>query len=141
MPDESTAMPDDYPPRTQGFLAILDEMRELHLRKGADYGRDDDPFANITASEQWGIPAWQGAMMRGTDKIVRLQSYARTGTLANEGAEDALIDLACYAVIALTLLREEPASEPEPAWGESPPNRWTYPSTSLPSTPPEVQTW
>lgn len=102
-------------PRSEAFFAALQEIADIHVAKGADYGAPEDPFANITVSEKWGIPAWQGAIMRGTDKVVRLQAYVRNGTLANEGAEDALLDLAAYAIIALVLFRERAASRrPDP---------------------------
>ena len=46
-----------------------------------DYGREGDPFANVRASEEFGIPAWLGAVLRGNDKVSRLRTYAQTGTL------------------------------------------------------------
>ena len=89
------------------FHEILRELGELHDKKQADYGRDSDSFANVRASEEWGVPAWIGAMVRATDKVRRLQRFAQRGTLLNEGAADSLRDLAVYAVIALVLLEEE----------------------------------
>lgn len=97
----------DEPEGDLRFDAVLKEMSILHARKQQDYGLNWDPFANIRASEQWGIPAWVGALVRGTDKIKRLQTFVQKGTLANEGVEDSLIDLAVYAVIALVLYREQ----------------------------------
>ena len=89
------------------FHEILRELGDLHDSKGADYGRDGDSFANIRASEEWGIPAWVGAMVRATDKVRRLQRFAQRGSLMNEGAEDSLRDIAVYAIIALVLLEEK----------------------------------
>lgn len=89
------------------FLRALREMGWLHQKKGADYGRTGDSFANVRAAQQWGVPAWVGAMVRANDKIVRLQAAAFGSKLQNEGVEDSLIDLACYAVIALILFREQ----------------------------------
>ena len=89
------------------FHQILDEMRALHEKKGTDYGNGTDLLANVRVAEQWGVPPWLGVMIRATDKVTRLQSYAKTGHLANEGAEDSLMDLAAYSIIALILLREE----------------------------------
>ncbi len=91
------------------FHEILDEMRALHEKKGTDYGdaAKGDFLANVRVAEQWGVPPWLGVMIRATDKVTRLQSYAKTGHLANEGAEDSLMDLAAYSIIALILLREE----------------------------------
>ncbi len=93
-------------PRNDAFRTVLDEMGKLHDRKQADYGTDSDPFANVRASEQFGIPAWLGSVLRANDKMSRLKAFAQNGTLANEGVEDSLIDLANYAVIALVLFRE-----------------------------------
>jgi hypothetical protein len=89
------------------FAAVLAELQALHTVKGADYGREGDPYANCRASEEWGIPAWVGTLIRANDKMRRLQKAAAGGTLANEGIEDSLRDLAVYAVIALILWREQ----------------------------------
>jgi hypothetical protein len=94
-------------PSSARFHAILAELGALHTKKQGDYGRDDDPFANVRASEEWGIPAWVGAMIRLNDKVRRLQRFAQRGSLLNESAEDSLRDIAVYSVIALVLLEEE----------------------------------
>lgn len=93
-------------PKSQEFHELLKSMGEMHDRKQADYGRDDDPFANVRASEDFGIEPWIGCMMRANDKMRRLQTAAQGSTLKNEGVEDSLLDLAVYAVIALVLYRE-----------------------------------
>lgn len=89
------------------FHAILKEMGELHDRKQQDYGSDTDAFANVRASEQFGVEPWIGALVRLNDKVTRLQAFARKGELANESAEDSMLDIAVYAIIALILYREE----------------------------------
>lgn len=94
-------------PSSQQFHDLCDAMKAMHDRKMADYGRDNDPFANVRSTEEWGQPAWVGAMIRATDKLKRLQKVAAGGTLINEGAEDSFIDLAVYSVIALVLYREQ----------------------------------
>ena|SRR3990167_2858090 len=93
-------------PKSQRFHDILQELGALHDRKQRDYGRDDDPFANVRASNEWGIEPWVGAMVRLTDKVRRLQALARRGQLANEAAEDSFRDIAVYAVIAAVLYEE-----------------------------------
>jgi len=93
------------------FHAILKEMGDLHDERQQGYGTKDDPFANVRASEGWGIPPWQGAMIRGCDKIRRLQTFAQAGALNGERVEDAFLDLANYAVIALVLYREQKGKE------------------------------
>lgn len=91
------------------FHALLAEIAELHDKKQQDYGRTEDPFANVRATEEWGMPAWVGAMMRLNDKVRRLQKLAQVGSLANESAEDSMRDIAVYALIALILYREQAA--------------------------------
>src|SRR6185437_6718536 len=95
------------------FLAALEEIRLMHVRKGADYGQGTDTFANVRASEDFGIPGWLGAVMRGNDKMARLKSFAVKGKLENEPVEDSLLDLANYAIIAMVLWREsQPPKRP-----------------------------
>ena len=64
----------DTHPSNKRFLELLDEMRELSARKQADYGKAVDPFANVRASEDFGIPGWVGSVMRMNDKMRRLQT-------------------------------------------------------------------
>lgn len=85
---------------------MLREMGELHDRKQADYGREHDPFANVRASLDFGVPGWIGCMVRANDKMRRIQTFAQRGSLANESVEDSLLDLAVYSVIGLVLYRE-----------------------------------
>ncbi len=112
-------------PDSQAFHDVLAEMGLLHNQKQSDYGRTNDPFANIRASEDFGIPAWVGCMTRANDKMRRLQKAAQGGTLTNETAEDSLLDLAVYAAIGLILYREttgetdDPATPVFPDFGES----------------------
>ena len=110
-------------PRSRRFHAILKELGRTHDRKQADYGRPEDPFANVRASEEWGIPAWAGAMLRASDKIRRLQALLRNGRLENESARDSFIDLAVYAVIGLVLYEEARHDQPTPS-----PSRRTRPA-------------
>lgn len=91
------------------FCEILDELKELHLKKSQDYGTAKDQYANFRGSRSWGIPPWVGSMIRANDKIKRLQSYAANGHLANEGVEDSFRDLASYSIIGLILFEEENA--------------------------------
>jgi hypothetical protein len=88
------------------FQTILDEIQKLHDKKQQDYGRDKDPFANVRASSDFGVPAWVGTMIRANDKMRRIQTFAQKGVLANEGVRDSLIDLAVYSIIAVVLYDE-----------------------------------
>ena len=98
-------------PLSMEFYVSLMEIGELHARKQKDYGVEGDPFANVRASEDFGIPAWMGAMIRGNDKVSRIKTYAKKKELANEGVEDSFQDLATYSLIALVLFREEQAAQ------------------------------
>jgi len=92
---------------SQEYLKLLDEMKELHCRKSADYGSDADPFANVRASTDIGVAPDMGAWLRAKDKVARIDAYYRNGTLKNEGVEDSLMDLAAYCLICLCLRREK----------------------------------
>lgn len=90
------------------FAKVLLEMAAMSAKKGADYAPSEygDPYANVRASEEWGVPGWVGAQIRKGDKTKRLKTFARRGDLQNESAEDALVDDLVYGVIALILYRE-----------------------------------
>lgn len=94
-------------PNSARFHEILKSLGDLHDRKQADYGRGEDPFANVRASVDFGVDPWVGAMIRLNDKIKRLQSLALNGKLHNEAAEDSFKDIAVYAVIALVLFEQQ----------------------------------
>ena len=90
------------------FMKVVNEIVELHNKKQTDYGRTDigDPFSNVRASEDFGIPGWLGAVVRANDKVRRIQKFSRSETLVNESVEDSLLDAAVYFMIALCLFRE-----------------------------------
>jgi hypothetical protein len=92
---------------SQEFISVLDDIKAMHLRKSADYGTDEDPFANVNASVDFGVSGVVGTLIRANDKMRRLQAWSKGSSLVNEGVEDSLIDLATYAVIALVQFRKE----------------------------------
>jgi hypothetical protein len=89
------------------FLAELEAMKELHLRKSGDYGTREDPLANVRMSEAFGLPSWIGVAIRLQDKMVRIQNavkqYLDTNqvTMSNESLRDAFSDLSAYGVIGV----------------------------------------
>ena len=104
---------DDIRPGSREFLAVLDELRNLHLRKTLDYGIDEDALSNIRQSaDVVNMPAWSGAILRISDKMHRLKAFFRRGRCEFDGVEDTLQDIACYAAIALVLYREHRQAEP-----------------------------
>ena len=92
------------------FHELLKELGTLHKKKGADYGKEDDPFSNVRSAKEWGIAPWVGAMIRLNDKVKRLQKLAQRGSLVNESARDSFLDIAGYALIAHVLYEQEEQS-------------------------------
>ena len=94
-------------PGSREFVGVLDEIKDLHLRKTLDYGVDEDALSNIRESaEIVNMPAWAGCILRIYDKMHRLKAYFRRGRVEFDGLEDTLKDIASYAVIAEVLRRE-----------------------------------
>jgi hypothetical protein len=89
------------------FAEVCEQLDALQRKKGADYGSGVDPLANLRASAMFGIPPWMGAIVRLNDKINRISSFARKGSLENESVEDSLRDIAVYSIHALRLYQEE----------------------------------
>ena len=101
------AYADKHRPGTGAFLAVLDEIRQLHLRKTMDYGVDEDALANIrNSADVINVPAYAGCVLRMADKMQRLRSFFRRGEVEFDGVEDTLLDIAAYAAIALVVYRE-----------------------------------
>jgi len=93
-------------PGSEDFHKELNALGELHDLKQQDYGTEVDPFANVRAAEEFGVPAWLGCLIRMNDKMTRLKNFSKKGSLSNEGVEDSLRDLAVYSLIALCLYKE-----------------------------------
>ena len=94
-------------PNSARFHEILKEAGELHDKKQMDYGRGQDPFANVNASAEFGVKPWIGAYIRLNDKITRIKSFIEKGNLVNESLEDSLRDVIVYSAIALVLYEQE----------------------------------
>jgi len=94
-------------PSSQAFFDLCDELKEIHRTKSIGYGSPDDPLANIRNGAKFvGIEPCRAAMLRLSDKVTRLETYCRTGSLTFEGVEDTLVDLASYALLTLLTHRE-----------------------------------
>jgi len=95
--------------RGEPWDRVVAEMRDKLIRKNHDYaGGQDDPFANLRMCEACGLPAWQGVVVRLTDKNSRLQSFMLQGTLAvkDESVCDTFDDNAVYAILGRLLYEE-----------------------------------
>lgn len=81
--------------------AILNEIRQLHNRKNADYG---DSFDKTL--DEFGLVA---SATRMSDKFNRFKSLIRCSSSArveDEKIEDTLIDLASYAIMTIKWMRQ-----------------------------------
>lgn len=93
------------------YKQILDQIYDLFIRKGKDYGCAQDHFDNIRSSTRGWLPAnypsWVGALIRQGDKLIRIQNFLKNGKLENESVEDSLRDNAVYALNALAMYLED----------------------------------
>jgi len=80
-------------------------MADLHSRKNSDYAGSQDPLSNFRRAEQFGIPAWKGALVRMSDKWSRIVTLAtkEQAEVRDESFEDTLIDLAVYSLLTIIL--------------------------------------
>ena len=80
-----------------------DKMSALTRAKNEDYcGDGGDPFANFSRVEAMGITdTMRGFLVRMTDKLSRLTSFAQKGhyNVSDESFEDTCLDLANYAIL------------------------------------------
>jgi hypothetical protein len=108
---------------TEQLIDIQDEMsragRALIQRKNADYGDHDtahpDPFANFRRHGALGI------LVRMDDKMARLNTYIKRGSLAveDESFIDTAIDLMNYSSILVGFLLDEQKRREESEQRES----------------------
>ena len=85
------------------FLELVEELRQLHLEKTAQYGDEADPFANVSASAKCGVEPWRRALCDLSDCVVRLQRHASGQPV---DIENAALDAANWALICLLKMRE-----------------------------------
>jgi hypothetical protein len=90
-------------PGSLPFLELLEELRQLHFFKTAQYGGAADPFENVTASAKCGVEPWRRALCDLSDCVVRMQKFANGQPV---DYENALIDAANWSLICLLKLRE-----------------------------------
>ena len=83
----------------QTFDSVLEEMKELHAKKNADYG---DVFHKSFV--EFGPTA---GVVRLNDKMERIKSLIKNGKaeVKDESVLDSLRDLACYAVMLYVELK------------------------------------
>lgn len=84
---------------------------DLMKKKNADYaGGVSDPFANFRRAEALGVCTTEQAfLVRMTDKMSRLSSYAKRGSLSveDETVHDTLQDLINYSVLLAAFIKSK----------------------------------
>lgn len=92
------------------YLALLDEMRDLHIRKNAGYAGvgNSDPWINFRGAEGFGVDPLRGILVRMSDKYIRIQNLLRDpdNDKVGESIRDTLMDLSAYALIAICVMEE-----------------------------------
>jgi len=94
---------------SQRYLDLLEQMKDLHIRKNAGYAGDNpDPWANFRMSEMLGTPAHIGCLIRLSDKWIRVTNLIKNpdNDQVGENIKDTLFDLAAYALITVCLYEE-----------------------------------
>ena len=117
--------------------ACTDKMTSITRAKNADYtGGGDDPFANFSETETYaGVSTEHGFLVRMGDKMSRIRSFVKKGTLEvkDESVQDTLLDLANYCILMAGYIQSKKGSvapakkvgPPEPHPG--PENDWIAP--------------
>lgn len=92
------------------YITLLETMKEIHIKKNAGYAGMDaiDSWANFRMSEEFGVSAFLGCLVRMSDKYIRITNLVKNpkNEQVGESIKDTLIDLAAYALIAICLLEE-----------------------------------
>lgn len=86
------------------------KLVEITKKKNHDYcaGSTSDPFKNFRACEELGIcSVEQGFLTRMTDKMARINSFVKQGSLQvkDESVLDTLRDLANYSILLSGYIR------------------------------------
>ena len=95
---------------SQRYLKLLDEMKDLHVRKNAGYAGDNpDAWANFRMCENFGVSSFLGCLVRLSDKYIRVTNLVKNpkNEQVGESIRDTLFDLAAYSLIAICLLEEK----------------------------------
>lgn len=97
------------------YKAELDRAWKLHVAKNAGYAgaTNPDPWANFRMSEEFGVSAFDGCLVRLSDKYIRVTNLMKSADneQVGESLVDTLRDLAAYALIAVCLHHEKQERE------------------------------
>jgi hypothetical protein len=103
------------------YLAVLDELRDLTMKKRAGYAPGADPFANFRMTEMFSLPCQCGCgvatpippifgiMIREMDKMARIASLLATPSndQVGESLRDTMMDAGNYPLIGVAFMDGE----------------------------------
>ena len=99
------------------FYQLIWAACEIHEKKNRGYATTSDPLSNFRECEGFGVPAWQGALVRMSDKWSRIKNLAKVETATSvdaimqkaqlmESITDTLFDLSVYSLIDIILYED-----------------------------------
>jgi hypothetical protein len=92
------------------YLALVNELKRLHLTKSGGYGTGSDPFANFSAVAQAsGEPRYLYAILRSLEKLTRCLSLHAQGRVDELGEE--FTDTASLLLCAEAMRRDDSAGD------------------------------
>lgn len=81
---------------TKAFIELIDSIKELRLRKSADYGNS------------WKIWGLEGVVWQIKSKFIRMSNLLQTKKdPANEPLRDTFLDMANYCIMAVQLIDQK----------------------------------
>lgn len=90
------------------FYEIIEQMKDLHDKKNANYADDKNPLSNLQECVKFGVPAHLGTMVRMSDKWSRLtQLIQGKKDEVGESIKDTLMDMAVYCILEIILIEEK----------------------------------
>lgn len=97
------------------FKELTEQMYEITRKKNSDYTGDvTAPFKNFTMVETIGFASTeQGFLTRIIDKVMRVASFIKNGTLqvVDEKVTDTLLDCANYCLLMICYLESKNHTE------------------------------
>lgn len=97
---------------------FVERMKQILGKKNHDYTSESiDPLFNFRRAENMGVPAWKGALIRFSDKVSRLETFAKKEMfeVSDENFEDTLLDAANYLFLIQELYKESKHAKPNQA--------------------------
>lgn len=109
------------------YMDVLDELRDLTLKKRAGYSPGDDPFANFRMTEMFKVPCKCGCrvatpippifgiMIREMDKISRIASLLANpdNDRVGESLRDTMMDSGNYPLIGVAMTDQDKKAKME----------------------------